>query len=107
MSETVREITDAGYADVVKEGIVLIDFWAPWCGPCRMQGPIIEALAEAYAGKVTVAKCNVDESRQTAASLGIQSIPTVILYKDGEVVERFVGVTAEEKLRAAIDKYLA
>lgn len=100
------EITDDNIEETVKEGVSLIDFWAPWCGPCRMQGPIVEAIAEKYSGKASVGKCNVDENQKTAAKLGIQSIPTVVLYKDGEIVERFVGVTQEDALSSAIDQHI-
>ena len=99
-------ITDDNVEETVKEGVTLIDFWAPWCGPCRMQGPIIEAIAEKYSGKAKVGKCNVDDNQKTAAKLGIQSIPTLALYKDGEIVERFVGVTQEDDLSSALDKVL-
>ncbi|MBD3320864.1 MAG: thioredoxin [Chitinivibrionales bacterium] len=100
------EITDANYADITSEGIALIDFWAPWCGPCKMQGPIIESIAEEYKDSITAGKCNVDENPNTAASLGIQSIPTVILYKDGKMAEKFVGVTSEDVLKGRIDEEL-
>jgi len=99
-------VTDENYEDTIKEGVSLIDFWAPWCGPCRMQGPIIETLAEKYAGKAKIGKCNVDENPNTAGALGIQSIPTIIIAKDGEIVERFTGVTAKEVLSAALDAQL-
>ena len=104
--ESELTITDDNIEETVKEGVTLIDFWAPWCGPCRMQGPIVEAVAEKYSGKAKVGKCNVDENQKTAAKLGIQSIPTLVLYKDGEVVERFVGVTQEDDLSSALDKEL-
>ena len=104
--ETELEITDDNFEETIKEGVVLIDFWAPWCGPCRMQGPVIETLAGNYSGKVKVGKCNVDENQQTAASLGIQSIPTVVLYNNGDIAEQFVGFTSEEDLSKAIDKVL-
>ena len=100
------EITDDNYEETIKEGVSVIDFWAPWCGPCRTQGPIIETLAGKYEGKVTVGKCNVDENQKTAASLGIQSIPTIVVVKDAEVIERFIGVTQEDVLSKIIDEQL-
>jgi thioredoxin 1 len=100
------EITDANYEETIKEGVALVDFWAPWCGPCRSQGPIVEKLAEAYADRVKVGKCNVDENQQTAAALEIQSIPTLIIVKDGEIVETLVGVTAEDILISKLDEQL-
>src|SRR3989344_6342924 len=85
---------------------VLVDLWAPWCGPCRVQGPIIEELAsEVDAGKVKVGKLNVDEHSATASQYGILSIPTLALFKGGQVVEQFVGVQSKETLRAALEKH--
>ena len=101
------EITDANFADTVQSGVTLVDFWAPWCGPCLMQGPIVGKIAEAYEGKATVGKLNVDDNIETARTFGVMSIPTVIVFKDGEKVEQFIGVQREEKLRAALDKHLA
>ena len=103
MSEGVLELTDDAFDGATKTGVVLVDFWAPWCGPCRMQGPIIETLAKKVAGKATVAKLNVDDNTEAAARLGIQSIPTLILFKDGKEHERFVGVQSEADLLKAID----
>jgi thioredoxin 1 len=93
MSENVENISDADFEQaVVKSDVpVLVDFWAPWCGPCKMVGPVLEQIAAEYAGKAKVVKVNVDDNKQIAGSLGIQSIPTVVLYKDGEVVEKVVG----------------
>ena len=93
MSENVANINDADFEqEVIKSDVpVLVDFWAPWCGPCKMVGPVLEQIAEQYAGKAKVVKVNVDDNKQIAGSLGIQSIPTVVLYKGGEVVEKVVG----------------
>ena len=93
MSENVQNINDAEFEQVVIQSDVpvLVDFWAPWCGPCKMVGPVLEQIAGEYAGKAKVVKVNVDDNKQVAGSLGVQSIPTVVLYKDGEVVEKVIG----------------
>ncbi len=85
---------------------VLIDFWAPWCGPCLRVGPIIEELANEYQGKLKVGKLNVDENQKTAIHFSIQSIPTIILVKSGETKERIVGAVPKEVLKKAIDKHI-
>lgn len=85
---------------------VLVDFWAPWCGPCKMVGPEVEAVAEAYAGKAHVAKVNVDEQQELASKYNVMSIPTMIIFKDGKEVERLVGYRPRKDLTAAIDKLL-
>jgi len=87
---------------------VLVDYWAEWCGPCRMAAPVLDKIAKDYAGKVKVCKLNVDEARQTATERGIMSIPTLHLFKDGQVVEQIVGVTPnfERDLKKKIDKHL-
>lgn len=85
---------------------VLVDFWAPWCGPCTMAGPVIEELADEYKEKIIVGKVNVDENQKTAESLGIMSIPTVILFRDGKEIERQVGFAGKEGYVALIAKVL-
>jgi thioredoxin 1 len=86
---------------------VLVDFWAPWCGPCKMIGPVVEELAGDYDGKVKVGKVNVDDNHQLAAQFGIRGIPTVMLFKGGQMVESFVGLQQKEDLASALDKHLA
>ncbi|WP_349835237.1 thioredoxin, partial [Bacteroides fragilis] len=86
------EITDNNFKDILAEGSpVVIDFWAPWCGPCKMVGPIIDELAKEYEGKVIMGKCDVDENSDLPAEFGIRNIPTVLFFKNGELVDKQVG----------------
>lgn len=105
MSGNVLEFTDENFQTEVLNSSepVLVDFWAPWCGPCKMIAPTIEELADEYAGKVRIGKVNTDDSRDTAGNWDISAIPTVILFKDGKPVERFVGVTPKDRFTAALD----
>jgi len=103
------DFTDANFTDeVIKSKIpVLVDFWAPWCGPCRMQGPIIENLEKEYAGKpVKIGKINVDENDRVAQKYGVMSIPTLLLFKDGKVSEQMVGVQSKDVLKKKLDAVL-
>ena len=108
MAGNVVEFTDAGFKSEVidNQKPVLVDFWAPWCGPCKMLGPTIEELATTYAGRAQIGKVNIDDNQQVASDYGVSSIPTVMIFKGGKIVERFVGVTPKSKLSAAIDNHL-
>ena len=100
--------TDNNFAtDVEKsKGVVLVDFFAEWCGPCKQQGPIIEKLAQEYAGKAKIGKMDVDESPQTAEKFGVMSIPTLIIFKDGVPLEPMIGLQAYSKLKTSLDGLL-
>ena len=102
------KITTANFDSETKDGVTLVDFWAPWCAPCRMQGPIIEKVAEKFTGKAKVGKCNTDEEKTLATRFGIRSIPTLLLFQNGKEVERFVGLQTEyaltEKINAILTK---
>ena len=101
----VAEFDDSNFeAEVLQaDGPVLVDFWAPWCGPCRMIAPVVEQLAGENAGAIKIGKLNVDEAPGAAQSYGVSSIPTLMIFKSGEVVERFVGVQPKSRLQEAID----
>ena len=105
----VIELTDATFEDRVSgsEGVTVVDFWATWCGPCRIVGPVIEELAEEYGDEVTFAKVNVDENQQVAGEYGIRSIPTLSFFRDGEPVGSVVGAYPKDALQEVIEKVRA
>ncbi|HVF50025.1 MAG TPA: thioredoxin [Pyrinomonadaceae bacterium] len=108
MSEYVNEVSDTNFeADVLQsERPVLVDFWAPWCAPCRMLTPTVEAVAEKYAANARVVKLNVDDNPSVSQRYGIKGIPTLILFKNGKEEERVVGATSKEAISRMIDKHV-
>jgi len=105
MSEQIKNVSDASFeADVIKSSQpVLVDYWAAWCGPCKMIAPILEEVASEYAGRLTVAKLNVDENQDTATKYGIRGIPTLMLFKDGQAAATKVGALSKSQLTAFLD----
>jgi len=108
MAGNVIELNDTAFDELVHgtEEPVLVDFWAPWCGPCKMMKPIIEEVAEAYADRAKICKLDTDDARDSAMEFGITSIPTIILFKGGQVQKKWVGLTSKKDLAEAIDELL-
>lgn len=108
MAGNVFELTDSTFDETVHSSDmpVLVDFWAPWCGPCKMIGPIIEEIAEEYTDKARICKLNTDDARDSAMEFGISAIPTIILFKDGQIEKKWVGLTSKKDIAAAIDELL-
>jgi thioredoxin 1 len=103
-SELIEHLTVQNFAHKTKSGIVLVDFWADWCMPCKMMAPILNEVAEATEGTAAIYKLNVDEQQQVAAKYGIRNIPTMILFKDGKEVERIIGVKPKDYIISSINK---
>ncbi len=103
----IKQITPENFDAVVNDSLpALVDFWAPWCGPCRSLSPIVDELADELAGKLVVAKCNVDDNQDLAMKFGVMSIPTLIVFKNGEEVDRSVGALPKARLQALLEKHL-
>lgn len=109
MAGQVMDLTDTAFEKEVEQGtgLVLVDFWAPWCAPCRMVAPVVAKLSERYAGRVRFAKLNVDEAPRTAMAYGISSIPTIALFRDGQPVTGVIGAAPEKQLVEMIEEQLA
>ena len=105
-SENVKTLTDADFGESVKKGVVLVDFWATWCAPCRRLAPNVEQLAAEYSGRITVAKVDIDENPMTPSKFMVRGIPTLLLFKDGDLKETIVGLAAKDDLAKLIDKHL-
>ncbi|HET8714806.1 MAG TPA: thioredoxin [Holophagaceae bacterium] len=106
MSDLVAHISDADFPTAVKDGVTLVDFWAPWCGPCKAIAPMLDELAGELGGKAKIVKINVDDNPEVAGSFGIMSIPTLILFKDGKPVNKLVGGQPKPQLKAFIESAL-
>jgi thioredoxin 1 len=105
-SDKLKTLTDSNFDEETRKGLVLVDFWAEWCGPCRRLAPTVDALASEYEGRATVAKLNVDENPNVPGRFMIRGIPTLLLFKDGQLAETMVGLAPKEDIARLIDKHL-
>jgi thioredoxin 1 len=105
-SENVKILTDGNFNSTINNGVSLVDFWAAWCGPCRFQGPIVDEIADEIGDKANICKLDIDQHKKTAGKLGIQSIPTIMIFKDGKMVQKFVGVKPKPVLVKAINSFI-
>lgn len=102
----IADVTDQNFVQETSEGLVLVDFWAPWCGPCKMIAPVLEELNEEMGDKVKIVKLNVDDNQETAGQYGVMSIPTLLLMKDGNVIDQVVGFRPKEALEEMINQHV-
>ncbi|MBI9034542.1 MAG: thioredoxin [Bacteroidales bacterium] len=105
-NEKIKKLTKNNFKAQTKKGVVLVDFWAPWCGPCKMMAPILNEMAEEVAEGVSIAKVNVDEQQELAQTYGIRSIPTLVMFKDGKAINRFTGVKTKSALMKHVNEVL-
>lgn len=105
-SENVKILSDENFNATINSGVALVDFWAAWCGPCKVQGPIVDEVADEIGDKANICKLDIDQHQKTARKLGIQSIPTILLFKDGKIVQKFVGVKSKGVLLKAVNAHL-
>ncbi len=103
---TISKVTDANFSAETGSGLVLADFWAPWCGPCKMIAPVLEELDSEMGDKVKIVKLDVDDNQETAAKFGVMSIPTLLVFKDGEVVDKVVGFQPKDALASVLEKHV-
>lgn len=106
-SENIKILDDQTFDQTVSKGVSLVDFWAEWCGPCKVQGPIVDEVADELHEKANICKLDIDHNKQTAAKYGIQSIPTILVFKDGKVVDKFVGVKPKQQLMKSLQNHLS
>jgi thioredoxin 1 len=102
----VKSVSDDNFDAVIGKGISLVDFWAPWCYPCRMQGPILDEVAKKMGDRARICKLNVDENRETAMKYGITGIPTLLIFKDGEKVKEFIGIQQDDILVSSLESLI-
>jgi thioredoxin 1 len=105
-SEKVKTFTDSNFDDETKQGVVLVDFWAEWCGPCRRLAPTVDALASEFDGRATVAKLNVDENPNVPGRFAVRGIPTLMLFKEGQLADTIVGLAAKDDIAKMIERHL-
>ncbi|MEH7112117.1 thioredoxin [Neobacillus niacini] len=103
---TISKVTDANFSAETGSGLVLADFWAPWCGPCKMIAPVLEELDSEMGDKVKIVKLDVDDNQETAAKFGVMSIPTLLVFKNGEVVDKVVGFQPKDALASVLEKHV-
>ncbi|MFX3617989.1 MAG: thioredoxin [Sporolactobacillus sp.] len=103
----ISQVNDANFADETSKGVVLADFWATWCGPCKMMAPVLEEVSSELADKIKIVKLDVDENQATASKFGVMSIPTLFIFKDGEIADKVVGFTPKEALLERVNQQLA